>query len=146
MTARALQLRDELHRGWQGWQDHLMIDDEAVPRRSAGVWALITLRFLLELALWASFTVASVRLIDGPLGWVAGLLLSGLAIALWGVMLSPRRHVRLAVGVRIAIELALFVVAAALLAAAGLYTAGAALLALELVDLGLLQGPDKHAL
>ncbi|HYO19770.1 MAG TPA: YrdB family protein [Dermatophilaceae bacterium] len=123
-----------------------MTDGGAVRGPSAAVLALITVRFLLELALWSSFTIASVRLIDGPLGWVTGLLLTAVVITLWAVLLSPRRPVRLPVAVRVAIELALFVVAASLLAAAGLAAAGAGLLALELLDLGLLHGPDKHAL
>jgi hypothetical protein len=123
-----------------------MTDGEAVRRPSAAVLALITVRFLLELALWSSFTISSVRLIDGPLGWVTGLLLTAVVMTLWAVLLSPRRPVRMPVAVRVAIELTLFVVAASLLAAAGLAAAGAALLALELLDLGLLHGPDKHAL
>jgi len=121
-------------------------NDMPVRRPSAGVLVLITVRFLLELALWSSFTVSCVRLIDGPLGWVTGLLLSAVVIVLWGVLLSPRRIIRLPVAARVVIELALFVAAAALLAVAGLPVAGAVLLAVELVDLGLLQGPDKHAL
>ena len=123
-----------------------MTGGEPVRRPSGAVMALITVRFLLELALWSSFTISSVRLIDGPLGWVAGLLLTAVVITLWAVLLAPRRPVRLPIEVRVAVELALFAVAAALLVAAGLSAAGAALLALELIDLGLLQGPDKHAL
>jgi hypothetical protein len=123
-----------------------MTDGEAVRRPSAGVLALITVRFLLELALWSSFTISSVRLIDGPLGLVTGLLLTAVVMTLWAVLLSPRRPVRMPVAVRVGIELTLFVVAASLLAAAGLAAAGASLLALELLDLGLLHGPDKHAL
>ena len=123
-----------------------MTDEQPVSRPSAAVLALITLRFVLELALWSSFTVSAVRLVDGPLGWVTGVLLSAAVIVLWAVLLSPRRPVQSPVGVRVAIELALFVLAAALLVMAGLAVAGVVLLALELLDLGLLQGPDKHAL
>jgi hypothetical protein len=123
-----------------------MTDDAPVRRPNAAVLALITVRFLLELCLWSSFTISAVRLIDGPLGWVTGLLLTAVVITLWAVLLSPRRPVRLPVEVRVAVELTLFAVAAALLAAAGLVTAGVALLAVELLDLGLLHGPDRHAL
>lgn len=125
-----------------------MIDDGAGRHQKAraGVLALITLRFLLEIALWSSFTVSAVRLIEGPLGWAVGLLLTVFVMVVWAVLLSPRRRVRLAVGIRVAIELTLFVMAAVLLAAAGLTLAGVILLVLELLDLGLLQGPDKHAL
>ena len=123
-----------------------MTGNEAGSRPSAGVLALITLRFLLELALWSSFTVSAVRLIEGPLGWAVGLLLTVIVMIIWAVLLSPRRPVRLAVGIRVAIELTLFVMAAVLLATAGLTLAAVILLVLELLDLGLLQGPDKHAL
>ena len=117
-----------------------------VRRPGAAVYALIGLRFLLELALWSSFTVALVRLVDGPLGWVVGLLLTAAVTTLWALLLSPRRPVHLSLAARVALELVLFVAAAALLAASGLAAAGAALLLLELLDLALLQGPDKHAL
>ena len=123
------------------------MSDEGLARPpGAFVMGLIVVRFLLELALWSSFTISCVRLIDGPLGWVVGALLTSMSIAVWAVLLSPRRPVRLPVGARVAVELALFIVAASLLAAAGLAMAGAVLLVLELPDLGLLQGPDKHAL
>ncbi len=123
-----------------------MTDEEAARRPSAVVLALITVRFLLELALWSSFTISSVRLLDGLLGWVTGLLLTAAVVVLWAVLLSPRRPLRLPVAFRVVIELTLFVLAASLLAAAGLAAAGAALLVVELLDLGLLRGPDAHAL
>jgi len=115
-------------------------------RPGAAIYALITVRFLLELALWSSFTVSFVRLVGGPLGWVLGLLLTTVVTTLWAVLLSPRRPVRLPVAARVAIELGLFVAATVLLVASGLVVAGTVLLLVELVDLGLLQGPDKHAL
>jgi hypothetical protein len=123
-----------------------MSDEGAARRPGTFVWVLIAVRFLLELALWSSFTIASVRLIDGPLGWVAGALLTSVSIALWAVLLSPRRPVRLPLVARVAVELALFLVAASLLALAGMATAATVLLGLELLDLALLEGPDKHAL
>jgi len=119
---------------------------DVVGRTGAAVYALIGLRFLLELALWASFTLALVRLVDGPLGWVVGLLLTAAVTTMWALLLSPRRPVRVPLAARVALELILFLTAAALLAASGLATAAAALLLLELLDLALLQGPDKHAL
>ena len=116
-------------------------------RRPPGtIYALIALRFLLELALMAAFVTAAVRLIDGILGWLVGLLLLLAVTAVWGIALSPKRRVSLPVAARVVIELALFVTAAILLAASGLVVLGVALLVVELVDLGLLQGPDKHAL
>jgi hypothetical protein len=90
--------------------------------------------------------VAPVRLIDGVLGWLVGLLLLLAVTAVWGILLSPKRRVRLPLAARVAIELALFSTASVLLVASGLVGLGVALLVVELLDLGLLQGPDKHAL
>jgi hypothetical protein len=122
-----------------------MTTDASPPRMSPWVVVLLGLRFLLELALWASFTVAAVRLVDGPAGWVIGLLATAAATVVWGLLLSPRRPIRLPLVARVAIEFALFAAAAALLAASGLSTAAVVLVVAELVVLGLLQGPDKHA-
>jgi hypothetical protein len=110
------------------------------------VLVLISLRFVLELALWSSFTVACVRLLGGWAGWAVGLACSAVVVALWGLLLSPRRRIAAPVGVRVVVELALFVGAGLLLAASGLPVLGAALVLVEIVVLALLQGPDKHAL
>jgi uncharacterized membrane protein len=123
-----------------------MPDDAGSARPSPAIYALIALRFLLELALWASFTVSCVRLIDGPLGWVVGLLLTAAVTAVWGLLLSPRRRVQLPVAARVTIELTLFAAASALLAWSGLTVAAITLLVVELIDLALLQGPDKNAI
>ena len=118
---------------------------DSTPLPAPLLWLLLTLRFLLELALWASFTVATVRLVDGWPGWVLGLLATAAVTVLWGLLLSPRRRIALPVAVRVTIELVLFVAAGALLAASGLVLLGVLLVAAELLVLGLLQGPDKHA-
>ena len=116
-------------------------------RRTPGaIYALIALRFLLELALMAAFVTAAVRLVDGILGWLVGVLLLLAVTAVWGILLSPRRRVSLPLAARVVVELALFVTATVLLVASGLVVLGAALIVVELLDLGLLQGPDKHAL
>jgi hypothetical protein len=120
--------------------------DQEVRRTSGAIYALIALRFLLELALMTAVVVAPVRLIDGVLGWLVGLLLLLAVTAVWGILLSPKRRVRLPLAARVAIELALFSTASVLLVASGLVGLGVALLVVELLDLGLLQGPDKHAL
>jgi Na+/H+-translocating membrane pyrophosphatase len=122
------------------------VEDAGVRRTSAAVYALITLRFLLELALLFSYVLVCVRLLDGALGWVVGLLLAVAVATVWGMLLSPRRPVRLPLAARLGIELALFAAASSLLALSGLGLLGVGLMALELLDLGLLQGPDKHAL
>jgi hypothetical protein len=113
---------------------------------SPAVALLMGLRFLLELALLVAYVVGSVRLLPGVLGWLVGLVLAVAVATMWGVLLSPRRPVRLPVLVRVVIELALFAGAGALLAASGLITLGALLLLAELVVVGLLRGPDRHAL
>jgi hypothetical protein len=123
-----------------------MTEGVTSPGPGPAIYALIALRFLLELALWASFTISCVRLIDGPLGWVVGLVLTAAVTTLWGMLLSPRRRVRLPVAARVAIELTLFVVASVLLAWSGLTIAAITLLVVELIDLALLQGPDKNAI
>jgi hypothetical protein len=120
--------------------------DQVVRRTSGPVYALIAVRFLLELALMAAWVVAPVRLLGGVLGWLVGLLLLVAVTAVWGILLSPKRRVRLPLAARVAIELVLFASASVLLVASGLVGLGVVLLVVELIDLGLLQGPDKHAL
>lgn len=120
--------------------------EQEIRRTSGPVWALITLRFLLELALFASYVVAVGRLIEGVVGWLTGLVVAVALAVVWGMFLSPRRQVRLPLAARVAIELVLFVGAGVLLMLSGLVVLGVGLIALELLDLGLLQGPDKHAL
>ena len=122
------------------------MSQDDVRRTPGAIYALIALRFLLELALMAAFVVAPIRLIDGVRGWLVGAVLLFAATAVWGILLSPRRRVQLPLAARVVIELALFASASALLVASGLVVFGIGLLVVELVDLGLLQGPDKHAL
>lgn len=110
------------------------------------LWLLLTFRFLLELALLAAYVVAIGRLVGGATGWLLGIVAAVLVAAVWGVLLSPRRPVRSPVVLRVVVELALFVLAGALLAASGLVLLGVLLVAAELLVLGLLQGPDRHAL
>ena len=88
----------------------------------------LALRFFLELCLWATL---------GYWGWaVGGLLIVRLLLALvivatvvtvWGVFLSPRRPVELGGAARLALELLLFALAVAALAATGHPALGAAL-------------------
>lgn len=74
-----------------------------------------------------------------------GLLATAAATVVWGLLLSPRRRIRLPVTARVATELALFAAAALLLAGPGLGTAALVLVVAELMVLALLQGPDQHA-
>jgi hypothetical protein len=76
---------------------------------------------------------------------VIGVLAALLVALVWGIFLSPRRRVQSPVAVRVGAELVLFVVAAWLLAASGLLALGVVLVVAELVVVGLLGGPDRHA-
>jgi len=119
---------------------------EAGAMPSSMLWVLLTFRFLLELALLAAYVVALGRLVGGVLGWVLGAVVAVVVAGVWGLLLAPRRRVQAPLALRVVVELVLFVAAGALLAASGLVVLGIALVAAELLMLGLLQGPDKHAL
>lgn len=97
---------------------------------------LLALRFVLELALFATIGVLAVRL--SPLGWLSWALGFGLVtvtVGIWGVLLSPRRRIDLSLPVRVGIELALFAVAAIGLFSAGHSTWAGALLVSEVIVL-----------
>jgi hypothetical protein len=111
----------------------------------AGLWVLLAWRFLLELGLLAAVLTGTVRLVGGLAGWVVGALAALLVALVWGLFLSPRRRIDSPVGVRVVVELALFVLAALLLAASGLVLLAVLLLAAEAAVLILLRGPDRHA-
>ncbi|MFL6070384.1 MAG: DUF2568 domain-containing protein [Actinomycetes bacterium] len=95
---------------------------------------LLTLRFLLELALLAAFAVGGWSLTDTM--WTQLLLaalLPLIAAFVWGLLLSPKAKFVFPLPIRVAIELLLFVAASALLWSAGSAIAAAALLVTELV-------------
>ena len=96
--------------------------------------ALFTLRFLLELALLAALAVGGWNLSETT--WLQLLLAIALPVvtaSVWGLLLSPKARVKAPLPIRVVIELALFVLAAALLWAAGLAVVATALLLTELV-------------
>ena len=77
------------------------------------VIVLLGLRFVLELALFATIGVLAARLSAvGWLSWALGLSMVFVTVVIWGVLLSPRRRIDLSLPVRVGIELALFTVAA----------------------------------
>lgn len=94
---------------------------------------LMGIRFALEIGLITSFIVVGVRVTDGAVGWILGFAMAVAAAAVWGVFVAPRRQVDLALGIRLAIELALFAAAALGLVLVGLPGWAAALVALELL-------------
>lgn len=110
---------------------------------TAATGALLTARFLLELALLTSYAVVGVRLVPGAAGWALAVALVLLVAAVWGQFLAPRRRRELGLGRRVALELVLFAGAGVGLALVGHPAWGAALVAAELVVLGLLRRPGE---
>ncbi len=77
------------------------------------VVVLLGLRFVLELALFATIGVLGARLSTvGWLEWVLAVGMVAVTVVIWGVFLSPRRRIDPSLPVRVGIELALFAVAA----------------------------------
>lgn len=98
------------------------------------VAVLLAMRFVLELGLLGSMAVIGLATFDNPAGGIlAATALVTAVAALWGALLSPRRPVDLPLPVRVVIEIVLFVTAGFGLAASGHPSAGALLLATELV-------------
>jgi hypothetical protein len=97
--------------------------------------ANLLLRFILELAMFAGFSVGPALAIDGVTRWPLAIIGPLAAMAIWGVFATPDDPSRSGKTViathgsaRLAIELALFVGSAALLAWAGLWPLSGALL------------------
>ena len=77
----------------------------------------LTVRFLLELGAFAAFVVGLARAVPGVLGWILGVAVALLAVVAWGAFVAPRARFTVSGGVRITIELAVFVGAGAALVA-----------------------------
>ncbi|MGE5226452.1 MAG: YrdB family protein [Planctomycetaceae bacterium] len=82
-------------------------------------WVILTVRFLLELGLLAALAVWGFHAGVGATAWVFGLVAPLLAAAVWGAFVAPRARWPVPVGLRLAIELVLFGLAAVGLAATG---------------------------
>ena len=114
-------------------------------------WTLLALGFLVGFALFSSPVVIARRAVDGLGGLALGVVVAVAVAVVWGLVLSPRRRVGAALGVRVAIEAALFLAAAAGLALTGLTAYAVALLVVEVVvvawlwALGLPPGTDVDA-
>ncbi len=122
-------------------------------QRSSGAlaWTLLALRFLVELALFAAPVVVAVRMIGGVIGVLVGIAVAVVVMALWGVLLSPRRRVDAPLAVRVALEGALVIVVALALSATGLGVAALVLVVVEVVvvmwlwSMGMPPGTDVGA-
>jgi Protein of unknown function (DUF2568) len=79
----------------------------------------LTVRFLCELAMLAALAFWGFGVAEGLWGWVLGIGAPVLAAAVWGAFVAPKARWPVPAPVRVAIELVLFGVAAAALAAAG---------------------------
>lgn len=100
---------------------------------------LLGLRFLLELCLLAAVAVVGFGLSDTlPLQLLASVLFVVATALVWGLLLSPKRHVDMPLGARVCIELLLFGGAAAGLAYIGYPIWGAALFIAEVLVVGAL--------
>jgi hypothetical protein len=95
---------------------------------------LLGLRFLLELALLAATAVAVAGMFANPPSALLAAAASVVALA-WGLLLSPRRRIDSPLWLRVSLELVLFTLAGAGLAATGHATWGVALLAAEVLVL-----------
>ena len=94
---------------------------EAAPAaRGAGRTAMLTVRFLVELATLAALAVAGASASAG-LGWriVLAIGVPGLLAVIWGLVMAPRARRRLADPARLIVEIVLFLAAAAALALVG---------------------------
>jgi hypothetical protein len=112
------------------WQAGMLWKPEAV------VIVLLGLRFVLELALFATIGVLAARLSTvGWLSWALALGAVSVAVVVWGVLLSPRRRIDLSLPMRVGAELALFAMAALGLVWAGHATWGLALVVSEVIVL-----------
>ncbi len=108
---------------------------------------VLTVRFVLELAMLAGVAVVVTRLIPGPWGWVAAAVAVVAVATLWGLLLSPKAKVALPAGAGLAIEAALFVGAGIGLGAVGMPVVGltgAGLWVLHRVALALLEQRRDH--
>lgn len=88
-------------------------------RTAPAAWnaALLTVRFLTELALLAVFVATGVALGGDPAMQVAlGVLLPAVALAVWGRFVAPKASRRLSDPARLSVEVALFLVSAVALA------------------------------
>ncbi len=102
----------------------------------ATAWALLALRFLVELVLFAAPLVVAVRTLGGFWGVMLGVAAAAAVTVLWGLLLSPRRRVDVPLPVRVTIEMLLVVAVAVAFVVTGLVITALALLLAEGISVG----------
>jgi hypothetical protein len=100
--------------------------------------ALLALRFVVELALFAAPVAIAWSALGGVLGLAAGVVGAALVATVWGLALSPRRRFDAPLAARLLLELTLMAAAVVGLALTGQLVWAAALAVGEVVDLGAL--------
>lgn len=122
------------------------MSDERGPGIPLTPWtgALLTVRFVLEILLLAAYAVIGTALADGWVGWLLAAMLVLVVAVVWGTWLAPRRRVDSPLRVRLALELALFVLAGLGLALVGHVVWGVVLVVAEVVAVALLRTPGEH--
>jgi hypothetical protein len=105
-----------------------VVTSERGPQLSGISGAVLTIRFLTELALLAGLAVAGARLGDNLVFRIVDAILLPLAAAaLWGIFIGPRARRRLPDPARLVVEFALFAGAGLALALSDWLAAGIAL-------------------
>ena len=94
-------------------------------------------RFVLELVLLAAVGSFGFSF-GGAAGWILGIGLPAIVIAIWGIFVAPRAARRLVDPARLVLELVLFALAMGALAAVGQWPWGVALFIVFIVDRAIL--------
>lgn len=102
-----------------------MVSSERTPELRGLAGAVLTIRFLTEVALLAGLAIAGARLGDGVVFKIVDAVLLPLAAAaVWGMFIAPRARRRLAEPARLVVEVALFAGTGLVLLLSGLPVTG----------------------
>jgi hypothetical protein len=105
----------------------------------------LALRFVLELAAIAALAYWGTQTGSGAVSWLLAVVAPGLFVLVWGTLLAPRARRRLPMRARIPLELVLFGLAAAALAAAGPVWLGVAFGAVAYANIALVYALEGEA-
>ncbi len=97
-------------------------------------WVVLTVRFVVELAALAAFTVWGWSLVTGPQRLLTGALALVVAASVWGIFIAPKSSQRLEDPARLATEVAFFLLAGAALWALSVPLWGIGFAAVAIVD------------